>query len=54
MIPWITFGSLLGAHGGKEEDRALEIGCAGAIGQFDIGMIVGPVGRSLSFIIPEK
>ncbi len=47
MVPWIALGSFLRADGGKEEDGALEFGGAGAIGQFDISVIVGPVGRSL-------
>jgi hypothetical protein len=51
MVPWITLGSLLCADGGEEEDGALELGGAGAIGQFDFSVIVGPVGRSLLLLL---
>ena len=47
MEPWVTLRGLFRADGGKEEDGSLKFGSAGAIGQFNVSVIIGPVGRSL-------
>lgn len=45
MISGIMLLRFLLAHGGKEEDRSLEVGRPAPVGHGDVGVVVGPVGR---------
>jgi len=44
MVARVVFGGFLGTHGGQQEDRALEFGRAGTIGQDNLLVVIGPVG----------